>query len=114
MKKSIRLFGTTLVVTGMGIGGTFLAAGAASADTGTQAVTVQASTVQASTFDLTHKNKGDKDGDRCWWDGGKWRHDDDKRDNCKDRDGKHDDGGRHDGKHDDGGRHDGKHDDGKW
>ena len=71
MKKSIRLLGTTLLLTGMGIGGTALTAGAASADTGTQPVTVQ-----ASNLDLSGKDK-DKDWnkDKCWCHDRDWNRD---------------------------------------
>jgi hypothetical protein len=60
MKKPIQLLGTTLLVTGLGIGGSTLTAGAASAATGTQPVTVQ-----ASSFDTTGRHDGGRD--RCWW-----------------------------------------------
>jgi hypothetical protein len=53
MKKPIQLLGTTLLVTGLGIGGSTLTAGAASAATGTQPVTVQ-----ASSFDTTGRHNG--------------------------------------------------------
>ncbi|MCU1511143.1 MAG: hypothetical protein JWO34_983 [Arthrobacter sp.] len=82
MKKSIRLLGTTLLVAGMGIGGTALTAGAASADTGTQAASLQVTGQSWS------------DGDNCWSSDGNWNKDG--RDRNGDRCG---DEGNHNGDH---------------
>ncbi|MDQ1624197.1 MAG: hypothetical protein QOH19_2615 [Actinomycetota bacterium] len=77
MKKSIRLLGTTLLLTGMGIGGTALTAGAASADTGTQPVTVQASNLDLSGKDWNKDKDKDKDWnkDKCWCHDRDWNRD---------------------------------------
>jgi len=104
MKKSIRLLGTTLLVTGMGIGGTALTAGAASADTGTQSPSFQ---VTGNSWD---------DGNNCWnsesWSTAGGRHND-HGDNCRDNgDHKHDRGDNGDHKHDRGDNGDHKHDGG--
>jgi hypothetical protein len=103
MNKSIRLLGTTLLVTGMGIGGTALTAGAASADTGTQSVTVR-----ASSLDLTDK---DKHKDRCWWTDSRGNGHDN-RDDCDhngDHKGDHNGDGKGDHKGDGKGDHKGDH-----
>jgi hypothetical protein len=107
MKKSIRLLGTTLLVTGMGIGGTALTAGAASAATGTQSVTVQASSLDVTGRDRGSDNRhcrcndhNDRRGD--WKDGHGRGHGDDCRD---DGHGRGRDDGHHDGKNGD--HHDG-------
>jgi hypothetical protein len=47
MKTKIRMVGATLLVAGLGIGGTALSAGAASADTGSKSTTVSAANAQA-------------------------------------------------------------------
>ena len=70
MKKSIRLVGSTLLVTGLAVGGSALAAGAASADTGQGSLTVA-----GNTWSNGHSNNDHKDN----W--GNWK---DKRDSKKD------------------------------
>jgi hypothetical protein len=93
MKKPIQLLGTTLLVTGLGIGGSTLTAGAASAATGTQPVTVQ-----PSSLDTTGHHRGDRD--RCWWNDSwntSWHRHHGNRDDC--------DNNRHHHRH----HHDGKH-----
>jgi hypothetical protein len=83
MKKVIRLFGTTLLVTGMGIGGSALAAGAASADTGTQSATAAATGLQVTGNSWSN-------GDHCWGTDSRWN-----RDNCRDGHGDHGHHGDH-------------------
>jgi hypothetical protein len=93
MKKPIQLLGTTLLVTGLGLGGSTLTAGAASAATGTQPVTVQ-----PSSLDTTGHHRGDRD--RCWWNDSwntSWHRHHGDRDDC--------DNNRHHHRH----HHDGKH-----
>jgi hypothetical protein len=75
MKKSIRLLGTTLLLTGMGIGGTALTAGAASADTGTQPVTVQESNLDLSGKDWNKDKDKDWNKDKCWCHDRDWKRD---------------------------------------
>jgi hypothetical protein len=103
MKKLIRLLGTALLVAGMGIGGTALTAGAASADTGTQAANLQ---VSGGSW---------PDHDNCWNHDGGWNNGghDSNGDKCRDdhgRDGDHRDHNDHHGNH---GDHngDGRHND---
>jgi hypothetical protein len=93
MKKSIRFLGTALLVTGMGLGGTALTAGAASAAPGTAPAGLQVTGHSWS------------DDDNCWrsegWDSN-WRHHKDCRDDG-DHHGKrhHDDGDHHGNNHGD-------------
>jgi hypothetical protein len=82
MKRLTRLLGTALLVAGMGIGGTALTAGAASADTGTQAANLQ---VSGGSW---------PDHDNCWNHDGSWNNGghDSNGDKCRDdhgRDGDH-------------------------
>ncbi|MDQ0850788.1 hypothetical protein QFZ65_002726 [Arthrobacter sp. B3I9] len=105
MKKLIRLLGTALLVAGMGIGGTALTAGAASADTGTQAANLQ---VSGGSW---------PDHDNCWNHDGGWINGghDSNGDKCRDHHGR--DGDRdhndHHGDHRDHNDHHGDHGDHK-
>ncbi len=88
MKKLIRLLGTALLVAGMGIGGTALTAGAASADTGTQAANLQVSGGSWHDRDnCRHWDNWNNDGRH--WNDDKCRDDHGRNGDHRDRNGDH-------------------------